>query len=218
VKPRNLPPTASVTVAGTDGRLFAPSAARNVGAIVKTLRLQAPPRGRALEIASGTGEHIIRFAAEFSEISWQPTDVDPARIKSIISWAGQSNSENLLHPILLDATQKGWARKHKPYTLIMLSNLLHLIGRTEVETLIYESSLALEKGGVLLIYGPFYRGSGFASEADEKFHQSLQAKDPEIGYKSFQDIQAFQSRCGLLTDAPVDMPANNLMLVARKPS
>ncbi|OZB19655.1 MAG: methyltransferase, partial [Rhodobacterales bacterium 34-62-10] len=59
----NLPDTASVAHPSDDGRMFAPSAARNAADIAALVADHAPATGRALEIASGTGEHVIVFAS-----------------------------------------------------------------------------------------------------------------------------------------------------------
>jgi Protein of unknown function (DUF938) len=37
-----------------------------------------PRSGTILEIGSGTGQHVIAFAAAHPEVSWQPSDPDPA--------------------------------------------------------------------------------------------------------------------------------------------
>lgn len=214
----NLPDTASVAISGDDGRLFAPSAARNAQAILDVVSAYVPVRGRALEIASGTGEHIVRYAAEFPNISWQPTDVDPARIRSIESWANQNPCENLCKPVLMDATTPGWSGDQAPLDLIILVNLLHLISEAEVSTLLTEAAAALAPNGVFLIYGPFLRGDQFASASDRQFHNSLRSQDPEIGYKSFQDIQTIQRDSGLPVEPEIAMPASNLMLAGRKPA
>ena len=55
---RTPPATASfATATGTGARLHAPSAERNAGPIGDLLTRLAPERGRALELASGTGQH-----------------------------------------------------------------------------------------------------------------------------------------------------------------
>ena len=211
----NLPDTASVAHSAENGKLHAPSAARNVDAIIHAMQEFVPASGKALEIASGTGEHIIRFAAAFPAVTWQPTDVDPDRLTSIAAWRAEVKLPNILAPILLDATTSGWARD-ADLDLIILSNLLHLISVTEAATVITESAKALNSGGVFLIYGPFMRDTEFASEGDRRFHESLHGQDPDIGYKSFQSVQDIQRGAGLKTQNPIEMPANNLMLVATK--
>ena len=213
----NLPDSASVASTGPDGRLSAPSAVRNIAPILEVVTAFVPPSGRALEIASGTGEHIVRYAAEFPRVFWQPTDVDPTRISSIRIRVDQAGFSNLADPVLMDATAPGWADKLPPQDLIILVNLLHLISAPEANALIAEACRALAPGGALLIYGPFLRDNHFASPGDESFHKALRAQDPEIGYKSFQDIQSRQSDGGLVPEPVIEMPANNLILTARKP-
>lgn len=214
----NLPDTASIAQPGPDGRLLAPSAARNVEAIVATVGKYVPAKGRALEIASGTGQHIVRYGAEFPNVIWQPTDIDPDRIESIRKWVGETDCTNLLDPVILDATVAGWSSQHNGFDLIILVNLLHLISAAEARILIDEAAEALAPRGRFIAYGPFMRGESFASEGDQKFHASLVSQDPEIGYKSFEHIQNLQSDAGLIPDPKIEMPASNLILAAQKGS
>ncbi len=214
----NLPDSASVARTGPDARLFAPSAARNRTAILDALARLVPPKGRALEIASGTGEHMVALARRFPDLSWQPTDIAPERRASISAWLKHEGlSQAVAPPLHLDATAPGWGRELAGQDVILLVNLLHLISDAETETLIAEAAQALAPGGVFVAYGPFLRGTSFASDGDREFHQSLRAQDAEIGYKSFEWVQSKQKAAGLVPAQPVDMPASNLMLVAQRP-
>lgn len=208
--------TGSTAVTSDDGRLVATSALRNVDAICAVLSSYVPAAGHALEIASGSGQHIARFAAEFPGIIWQSSDIDPAKLASIKSWIDEAGATNVAEPIVLDASVPGWAKRHRQFDVIILVNLLHLITQQEAETVIAEAAHALVSGGRMVVYGPFMRGNAFASEGDERFHLSLSAQDPDIGYKSFQTVQDFQRTSGLDIEATHEMPANNLMLIAAK--
>ena len=73
---KNLPVTACVASLEADGRLNAPSAVRNTEAIVELVRNTAIKSGNALEIASGTGQHVVKLAAAMPLLDWQPSDVD----------------------------------------------------------------------------------------------------------------------------------------------
>lgn len=212
----NLPDTASVAIPDDNGKLHAPSAARNVAAILQAIRPFVPSNGNALEIASGTGEHMMRYAAALPNLTWQPTDIDQTRLDSIAAWSDDANLSNILAPKLLDATVGGWASEYAGKNLIILSNLLHLISVSKAETVIAQSAEALAGGGIFLIYGPFLRSTKFASEGDRKFHESLCGQDSEIGYKSFQFTQNAQTAAGLSVLDAIEMPANNLLLVAQK--
>ena len=213
---RPTPPcNASFAESGPDGRMHAPSAARNVEAILKVLAQLAPPSGTALEIASGTGQHIATFAAVLPALTWQPSDIDADRLASIAAWT--ASLPNVRAPIRLDATEPGWSDPLDAPDLIYLSNLLHLIALDAARTAVTEACRLLAPGGRMLIYGPFRRGADFASDGDRNFHASLTAQDPEIGYKSFETVQAWQLAAGLLDLGATEMPANNLILSARKP-
>ncbi len=213
---RTIPQTASVAIPAENGKMHAPSAARNIGAILEALAEILPTKvGHALEIASGTGEHMLRFAAAFPALTWQPTDIDQTRLASIEAWCDEAALSNVVPPIILDASIKGWAEKMPGQHLIFLSNLLHLISEKEAAIVISEAAKALAPDGVLVVYGPFLRGKCYASPADKHFDKSLRASAPEIGYKSFESIQHLQVQAGLNPQTPILMPANNLLLVAR---
>ena len=134
----NLPDSASVATPAGDGRLFAPSAARNAEAIATLVAAHAPETGRALELAAGTGEHAVVMAGRLPGLTWQPTDIDADRRRSIDAHAAIAELPNLQPAISLDATSPGWGNQHAGQDLIVLVNLLHLISEAEAKTLIAE--------------------------------------------------------------------------------
>lgn len=88
---------------GVGGKRHAPATGRNRDAIAQVLRGQLPPAGLVLEVASGSGEHAVYFAALFPDIDWQPSDPDPAAIASIAAWRDEAKLANLHAPLLLEA-------------------------------------------------------------------------------------------------------------------
>ncbi|MBD3664070.1 DUF938 domain-containing protein [Sulfitobacter aestuariivivens] len=213
---QGLPPSASVVRAQEGQKLHAPAAARNAAALTDLLRKIAPTRGRALEIASGTGQHITAFANALRDIEWQPTDVDPARLYSIDAYRKEAVLDNILPAQHLDATVPGWYTDHARKDLIVLINLLHLISVSDARTVVSEAAKALAKGGVLFLYGPFKRDGVLTSAGDQRFDAELRGADPAIGYKDDLDIVAWLGDAGMATIESVEMPANNLALIARK--
>ncbi|MDU9002835.1 DUF938 domain-containing protein [Sedimentitalea todarodis] len=214
---RTVPETASVATPTEGGRLCAPSAERNCQPLCNLLTKVAPEQGAALEIASGTGQHIFAFAACLPGLTWQPTEPDPTRRASIDTYVAEAGLSNLSPARDLDAAVPGWGAAHRGQSLIVLVNLLHLISTAEVQTLIDEAAQALGPGGRFVIYGPFMRAGELTSEGDERFHASLRAMDPEIGYKDDFDVLDIALAAGLTPVDVVEMPANNLALVLEKP-
>ena len=102
------------------------------------------------------------------------------------------------------------------------------LGRGEVLALVGESGSGkttigqsviglLAPGGRIVIYGPFMRGGDLTSDGDIAFHASLQSENPAIGYKDDFDIMDLLQQAGLDMAQVVEMPANNLALIAEKP-
>jgi SAM-dependent methyltransferase len=215
---RPLPETASVAHPVSGARLSAPAAERNASAITQALQDIAPPSGRALEIASGTGQHVIAFARALPGLIWQPSEIDAARRASIDAYAGDAALSNLRPAIALDATAKGWGVTHGDQNLIVLINLLHLISAPEAQTLIRETAHALAPSGRFALYGPFLREGKATSEGDARFDASLRAQDPEIGYKDLAEVTKWFCAAGLDPVKTLEMPANNILLVTERPA
>lgn len=211
-----LPPTASVVAARDGTKLHAPAAERNAGTLCDLLMAHAPRHGQALEIASGTGQHVVQFAQALPDLVWQPTEVEPARLASVDAYACDAGLANLNPAHLLDATREGWHESVAPQDLIVLINLLHLISMPKAQTVLMETSRALSPGGVFILYGPFKRNGTLVSEGDRAFDSDLRRADPEIGYKDIAVIVPTLRACGFEPVDRIDMPANNLAFIATK--
>lgn len=85
-----------------DARQFSPSAARNCGPIREVLTRVLPKKGIALEIGSGTGEHVICFAKALPGLVWLPSDPDSASRASIKAWSATEGLANVRAPVAID--------------------------------------------------------------------------------------------------------------------
>jgi len=214
---KNIPSTASVAFPSNGHRLLAPAADKNIGPILDLVIEFAPETGKALELASGTGQHIVKLASAKPNLNWQPSDVDQLRIASITSWSNDHNLENLNPPLLLDATEVGWNGEHNDQNFILLVNLMHLISDAEATTIIREISIALTPGGRAIIYGPFKKDGKLTSAGDVSFHRSLKEADSEIGYKDDRWMLNQFSERNLALIKIQNMPANNLAFIVERP-
>jgi hypothetical protein len=213
---KNIPSTASVVQEKSDGCLHSPAAARNSAQIIELVCNYAPVNGNALEIASGTGQHIVDLAAAVPSLVWQPSDIDEARLNSIATRSLAKQLPNLLPPIRLDVTDKGWSALCSNQDFILLVNLLHLVSAAEVRAIISGISQSLAEDGRCVIYGPFMRNGVLSSSGDKAFHQSLIEADPDIGYKDDTWMLDLFRQQSLKIIKILEMQANNLAFVMEK--
>ena len=85
-------------------RLSSPAALRNRDAILEILRPALPASGLVLEVASGSGEHVVHFARALPGLRWQPSDPSPEARASIADHVAESGlALPIALPIALDA-------------------------------------------------------------------------------------------------------------------
>ena len=207
----------NLPIIDVNGRLYSPSAERNCSTIVELILKNIPKYGQALEIASGTGQHVIQLGSQFSNISWQPSDMDKLRIESIKSWMSENMNQNIKPPCYLDAKKVGWSVKHLKQNFILVINLLHLISLNQTKILLSEAFKFQAPAGFLMICGLFMRNGKFTSEGDINFHKNIRERDINLGYKNDIGLLKLFLKLGFVIVKIVEMPANNLAFIVKKP-
>ena len=193
---------------------FSPSAARNTEPILAALRSRLPETGRALELASGTGQHIVALAEAFPAVEWTPSDPEPAARASIAAHVREAALANLHPPRDLDATQPWWAESVElGLNGIVAINLLHISPWEATLGLLSGAGQLLTPEGRLVIYGPFARSGDYLSQSNVQFDASLRYRDPGWGLRDVDDVAVAARAEGLELAEVIAMPANNLMLV-----
>ena len=198
----------------SDDRRSAPHVARNAGLIAEVLRTILPARGLVLEVASGSGEHALHFARAFPQLLFQPSDAEPAALRSIEAWRAEAGLFNLLPPIPLDARARDWPLHDAD--AILCINMVHISPWAATEGLLRGAGRLLAPDAPLYLYGA-YRQSGVpTAPSNEAFDASLRARDPEWGVRDLEDVVAAAEKNGLQLDDVIPMPANNLSVVFRR--
>lgn len=93
--------------------------------ILAVLRQLLGPTGQALEIASGSGQHVNWFAATVAGWTWQPTDAQPAALAFISARAAEQALTHVQPPLPLDVLTQPWLSPHRHFDLIYFANMLH---------------------------------------------------------------------------------------------
>ena len=197
---------------------FSPAADRNKQPILDVLCQVLPERGSALEIASGTGQHVAWFAAGLPHWTWQPTDAQPAALNAIAARVAQQGLTNVRAPLLLDVMAAHWlpddTQAGAPvFDAIFCANMLHIAPWATCAALMRGSARHLAPGGALITYGPYLEDGVPTSAGNLAFDQSLRAQNPAWGIRRREDVELEAARAGLQLSARHAMPANNLLLV-----
>jgi cyclopropane fatty-acyl-phospholipid synthase-like methyltransferase len=198
-------------------KIFADWAERNKAPIADVMAEFLPETGEVLEIASGSGQHVVHFAERFASLNWQPTDLQDDRVASINAYRADTGCHNIHPARKWDARQAGTDWANGSYQAVVIVNVFHLISTPDTRAIIRNAAQALAPGGMLFIYGPFMRGGELTSTGDQDFDQRIRSETPDAGYKDDFDMIDWIQEEWLDMRLVAEMPANNLMLVAAKP-
>lgn len=198
----------------SDDRRSAPHVARNAGPITDVLKAVLPERGLVLEVASGTGEHVLNFAREFPKLLWQPSDPEPAALRSIEAWRTEAGLFNLLPAVSLDARAAEWAVGEAD--AILAINMVHISPWSATEGLLRGAGRLLAPGAPLYLYGAYRQAGVKTAPSNEAFDENLRARNPEWGVRDLEAVVAEAERRGFALESVTPMPANNLSVVFRK--
>jgi hypothetical protein len=209
----STPWLASDAPSDTDKR-HAPATARNREAIVDVLCGVLPEQGTVLEVASGSGEHVVHFAQAFPALRWQPSDPDPAALKSIAAWAAEAGLSNVAQPVMLDASAGDWPVDSAD--AILCINMIHISPWEATLGLLRGASRLLPEGAPLYLYGPYLQAGVETAPSNLAFDQSLRSRNPAWGLRDVADVEAAAEKEGFQLERVVPMPANNLSLIFRR--
>lgn len=197
-----------------DDRLDAPAAARNRDPILDVLRRVLPDTGLVLEIASGTGQHVVHFARALPALEWQPSEPDAGGRRSIAAWSAADGLANVRAPLDLDVIGGNWPIDAAD--AIVCINMIHIAPWAATLALMSGAGRILRADGPLVLYGPFRRDGINTAPSNDRFDIDLKIRNAAWGIRDIADVTAEAEAAGLRLDEVVEMPANNLTVVFRK--
>jgi SAM-dependent methyltransferase len=188
-----------------------PAPERNKAPILEVLQRVLPTQGRVLEVASGTGQHIVHFASGMPAISWLPSDPEVEHRNSILARANAAGLTNVAAPVSLDVRHRPWPVES--VDAILCINMIHIAPWEAALALLAEAGRLLPAGGVLYLYGPYRRDGRDTAPSNAAFDADLRRRNPQWGVRNLEDVEREAGACSLLLQQIVAMPANNLSLV-----
>ena len=199
-----------------------PAAERNGHAILARLQQLLPAQGRALEIASGTGQHVALFGANLTGWIWHPSDLHGDDFPAIGQWCAMTGAAQVRSPCLLDVLSPRWptadAAFEQPFDLVYCANMLHIAPWACCQGLMQGAARHLAPQGRLVTYGPYFERGVPSAASNLAFDSSLRERDGAWGIRCLHEVAAQAELAGLRLASRVDMPANNLLLVFERAS
>jgi len=199
--------------AGADVPLTAPAAERNKGPILGVLKRVLPAQGLVLEIASGTGQHVVHFAEAMPHLTWQPSDPDAELRASIRAWIAQTGVSNACAALDLDVCWQPW-RLAEAEAVVRI-NMIHIAPWSATAALMAGAARILPPTGALVLYGPYRREGRHAAPSNEAFDRQLRSSNPDWGVRDLEAVAEVAVSHGLALRDVIAMPANNLSVMFR---
>ena len=194
-----------------DARQYAPATLRNRDFILGVLRDVLPTKGVILEIASGSGEHVVHFARNFPNLVFQPSDREPDALQSVAAWVKATHVTNVRAPMVLDASQSPWPIASADG--IICINMVHISPWDATLGLIKGAAAILPPTAPFYLYGP-YKREGFATTpSNQAFDRSLRDNNPTWGLRDLEAVAALAQSVGFSVPTITEMPANNLSVL-----
>ncbi len=201
-----------------DARQHSIPAGRNRDPILGILKRIIAPGARVLEIASGSGEHAVHFAAHLTDVRWQPSDPDENARASVAAWIAFERAGNIAAPLQLNVEDDGWEHGFdEAYDAIIAINMIHISPWEATLGLMHGAGRLLAHAkpgpGILYTYGAYKRGGEHTAPSNEAFDAWLKERDPSYGVRDLEEVEAAANVNGLRLREIIEMPANNLSLV-----
>ena len=196
-----------------DVRQTAPAAERNKGPILAVLKHVLPSSGLVLELASGTGQHVVHFAREMPHLTWQPTEPDPgSRIDRGLDRASgpaqcscPARSRRSLRAMAAGQSAGGALHQHDPHLSVGGDGGFDGRGGPR-------SARARGVGALTARTGASGRQP---APSNEMFDEHLRSSNPEWSVRDLEAVVEMAQSNGLAMQDAIEMPANNLSVVFR---
>jgi SAM-dependent methyltransferase len=178
-----------------------------------------PATGRVLEIAAGTGQHVVHFAPDLPGLSFLPTDPDNTSLASIAARRTQSGLANVEVPRQLDVMQPDW-QLPADFDAVLCINMIHISPPETTPALFSGAQRVLrpDSAGLVVLYGPFREGGVHTAPSNAAFDDWLKARDPRFGVRDLGEVSAIAALRGFQCARVSHLPANNLLVAFRRES
>lgn len=200
-----------------------PAFHRNKEPVLAVLCEVLPERPlEVLEIASGSGQHGPFFTETLGQVTWWPSDLEEDSMDSINGWREHLGADAVQAGQVIDVTSEHWrtgaALAHGPdqFDVVFSMNMIHIAPIAAMHGLVEGGGKRVKTGGLLMLYGPFYRHGVETASGNISFEQWLKGQNSQWGIRQLEEVTATADANGFDGPQIFEMPANNLTVVYTK--
>ncbi|CAG5897870.1 methyltransferase-like 26 B [Menidia menidia] len=203
--------------------LLSPQAERNwedlCSVLEDVLEDQSHRQLFALELGSGTGQHVIRFAQKIPFVTWQPSDIKDDSRESIKAYIAATKAESVLQPVHLDASEpwEKWAGlSRSSCDVIIAINLLQYSSFKTAQGVFSGAGEILKQNGLLITYGVYAVNGIISPDSNEHLDEELRKMNPEWGLPDIDVLRQQAFGNGLRLERMIEMEDYYKCLIFRK--
>ncbi|XP_044186525.1 methyltransferase-like 26 B [Thunnus albacares] len=203
--------------------LLSPQAERNwedlCSVLEDVLEDQSHRQLFALELGSGTGQHVIRFAQKMPFVTWQPSDIKEESRDSIKAYIAATNAKTVLQPVHLDASEpwEKWAGlPRSSCDVIIAINLLQYSSFKTAQGVFNGAGQILRPNGLLITYGVYAINGTITPSCNELLDAELREINPEWGLPDIDVLRQLAYGNGMRMERMIEMEEYYKCLIFRK--
>ncbi|XP_068193532.1 methyltransferase-like 26 B [Antennarius striatus] len=203
--------------------LLSPQAERNweglCSVLEDVLEAQSHRQLLALELGSGTGQHVIRFAQKIPFVTWQPSDITEESLDSIKAYIAATHVKSVLQPVHLDASApwEKWAGlSHRSCDVIVAINLLQYSSFETAKGVFTGAAQILKPNGLLITYGVYAINGTITPSCNENLDAELRKMNPEWGLPDIDVLRQLAYGNGIRLERIIEMEEYFKCLIFRK--
>ncbi|XP_068434644.1 methyltransferase-like 26 B [Clinocottus analis] len=180
---------------------------------------QSPRQLLALELGSGTGQHVIRFAQKLPFVTWQPSDIKKESLDSIKEYIAATHEKNVLQPVHLDASEswEKWAGLScNSCDIIVAINLLQYSSFKTAQGVFTGAGQILRQNGLLITYAVYAINGTITPSCNEHLDAELRQMNPEWGLPDIDVLRQLAYGNGMRMERMIEMEEYYKCLIFRK--
>ncbi|HET7314462.1 DUF938 domain-containing protein [Salinisphaera sp.] len=191
----------------------ASAAERNKRPIFDALVTWLADARAVLEIGAGDATHARYARRRLPHVRWQTSEA-PAHLRRLTAaLVDGARDPRLPAPLALDV-RGAWPAAC--FDAVFAANVAHIMSETAVAALFAGAGAHLNAHGLFCLYGPFFDADETPGEGNLGFDRALRARDPAMGVRARQALDALAADHGLVCAARLTMPSDNRLLIWRK--